>query len=101
MDYDISSYDGDHYEIDTSDDDVVADDANQISRFVRPRDHEAGTSTSANVSEMVILCRIPRLREQPQRPKYYKISNRKMKDVRHFLGKMDVVCVHCGAMHFM
>ncbi|KAI3887119.1 hypothetical protein MKX03_008059, partial [Papaver bracteatum] len=86
---------------DTSDNDVAADDANQISMYVQPHDHEARTSTSSNVSEMVILHRIPRFREQPQRPKYYRRSNRQMKGVRHFLGKMDVICVHCGAMHFM
>ncbi|KAI3860985.1 hypothetical protein MKW92_046657, partial [Papaver armeniacum] len=64
---------------DTSDDDVASDDANQIRRSVRAHDHEAGTSTSNNVSEMVILRRSPILRGQPQRPKYYRRSNRQMK----------------------
>ncbi|XP_026429448.1 uncharacterized protein LOC113325462 isoform X3 [Papaver somniferum] len=90
VDYDISSDDGDYYEIDTSDDDVAADDANQISRYVRPHDNKPVTSTSSTVSEMAILPRSPRLCEQPQIPKYYRISNRNMKGVRHFLGKMDV-----------
>ncbi|XP_026443546.1 uncharacterized protein LOC113343642 isoform X1 [Papaver somniferum] len=69
MDYEISSDDGDHHEIGTSDDDVAVDDENQVSRSVRLRDHEAGTSTTSNATEVFILRRSPRLHEQPQRPK--------------------------------
>ncbi|MCL7040506.1 hypothetical protein MKW94_015864, partial [Papaver nudicaule] len=69
---------------DTSDDDAVSED--DILRMpVQSHDHEATTSTS---------CQRPRQRcAQGQRRRYSR--------VRHFLGKMDVKCIHCGALHFM
>ncbi|KAI3866141.1 hypothetical protein MKX03_008745, partial [Papaver bracteatum] len=85
----------------TSDDDYGADDDNRISRHVRLHDHEAGASTRCSITEKIILLRSPRLLQQPQCPRYSRVSNRRKKGVQHFLGKMGVVCIHCGAMHFM
>ncbi|MCL7044604.1 hypothetical protein MKW94_018281, partial [Papaver nudicaule] len=70
---------------DTSDDDSVVDDDYRID--------EAGASTSRS---RPIPRRSPRLLAQAQRR-----GKRLMKGVRHFLGKMDVKCIHCGALHFM
>ncbi|MCL7031112.1 hypothetical protein MKW94_026934, partial [Papaver nudicaule] len=70
---DSSTDDGEHYEIDTSDDDSVVDDDYRID--------EAGASTSRS---RPIPRRSPRLLALAQRR-----GKRLMKGVRHFLGKMD------------
>ncbi|KAI3881790.1 hypothetical protein MKX03_001030, partial [Papaver bracteatum] len=86
---------------DTTDDDDRADDDNRISSPVRLHVHESGAGTSRIITEQIIIFRSPILFQQPQRRIYSRVSNRKKKSVRNFLRKMDVVCIHCGAMHFM
>ncbi|KAI3862673.1 hypothetical protein MKW92_009309, partial [Papaver armeniacum] len=58
---------------DTSDDDDGADDDNRISRPVRLHDHEARAS-SCSVTEESVLRRSPRLLQQPQRPRYSRLT---------------------------